>query len=299
MTTLKEEIKSFWDNLSSRQFKGAVYLDVDEYLSKLEIALKEEAIKLFPLCIELLHHGIQACVHFQNINISRLKSDTRKALSNPGFWMLQGRQVSLACAFRLLILSGFEDASRLIVRPLIETDELALACLVNENLSEEYTAEDPAYNEKEFWKRNVAYGKINEHYMRVLGRIGLDQENIDAIIEYRKEIKEALSSSVHSAVSSALRSELVPSLAKPGYLYPSSTGHHSVHTPSTCVAVIGEIHHYLAAVINLLTSNDPPSALAEIEPSEAASFFASAITFQEFFFKNEDDLRPKEIKKIL
>jgi len=278
--------------LSSDKFKGAVYLDVDEYLSQLEIALKEEATKLFPLCIELLHHGIQACIEFQNINIRRMQSDDGKSLSNNGFWMLLGRQVSLACSFRLLILSGFEDASRLIARSLIETNELALACLVNENLSKAYTAEDPAYNEKSFWKRNVAYGKINEYYMRVLERVGLEPEDIDSIIEYRKEVKEVLSSSVHSAVFSAFRSELVPSLSKPGYLYPGSAGHHSIHSPSTCAGVIEEIHHFLEVVIKLLISNNPPSALAGIEKSEADSFFASFLTFQEFFFKYRDNLRP-------
>jgi hypothetical protein len=292
MTTLKEEIKRFWDNLSSGQFKSAVYLDVDEYLSQRQIALKEEAIKLFPLCIDLLHHGIQACVNFQNINIHRIQSNARKPVSNLGFWMLQGRQVSLACSFRLLILSGFEDASRLIARSLIETDELALACLVNENLSKAYTAEDPAYNEKAFWKGNVAYGKINEHYMRVLERIGLEKEDIDSIIEYRKELKEVLSSSVHSAVSSAFRSMLVPSLSKTGYLYPGFTGHHSAHAPSTCVGVIEELYDFLEIVIKLLISNDPPSTLAEIELSELDSFFASTVTFQEFFFRYHDNLRP-------
>lgn len=208
--------------------------------------------------------------------------------------LLIGRSCTLAAAVRLLIVSGFEDPARIVSRTLLENIDLILAALVDDSVNEEYFREKNPIDETEFWKKHVAYNRIDKYLRKVGECAGMDKKQMESWLNGRAEIKKTLSASTHVANFAAMRSCLVPSLVWPSMLYRSAFGHHSLHSPRLALNVAESIWQFGGIFMRLLTSNNPPVAFTHQDGNlkfpDFQSMFASFFTLQQLL--TEEELPP-------
>lgn len=191
------------------------------------------------------------------------------------------------------MVSGLEDAARPVARALIESFELAVAFFSDADLASRYL-EDEALDENKFWKTNIGYGRIDGPFRRTLVLAGLDDDQIEDILDLKRRFKGKLSGAVHGSSSSAFRSVAVPSLLNPGYLVIEPLGHHSVHSPLLFSVPILVTHrlNYIAARGIMADRVLPVFECEDRRGNELDTFLASMLVLQSVVDRYEGQLPP-------
>lgn len=126
--------------------------------------------------------------------------------------VLSAKMVSLLLGIRKMIYSGLVDCVKNLQRPLIETIDIFLACLNNEDISADFGKKSAMYDNNKFWKDNFAYGKVNKEIVQLFTRLEASEEYIEYFTQKRKDQKNFLSNSIHSSFNSAFVNYLMCTL---------------------------------------------------------------------------------------
>lgn len=120
-------------------------------------------------------------------------------------WALTGAAVSFGVSIRSLVISGLDTPARALLRTYVEALLLCIAVLHDRTLGEAYVAADTDAQIKDFWHSSASPKKLHERIIAVEKKIGLDNETIDAMKNWRREEYEILSQSSHlSYIAAAL-----------------------------------------------------------------------------------------------
>lgn len=212
----------------------------------------------------------------------------------PTFFMLLARACSHVMAIRKLITGGLEDSARSVSRSFMETIDLLLVSLIDEEFSDLYFSED--IDENLFWKTNVAYGRIYHRIDKVIELAGIDESEREDYILHRKEAKKFLSGSVHSDRTSAFRSMLIPSLKHYGKLSTSVLGHVSTHSPGHLSLIITEVYYFGSIFLKLLIKDKLNKLVkGSIESIECKSFTTSFFVLQELVTEHYEEYLTMEL----
>lgn len=202
--------------------------------------------------------------------------------------MLFGRCVRLAGAIRLLLISGFDEPARPLVRTLNETLDLLVAVLVDESLHSEYVKDGSGADENEFWRKHFGRKQkgtnenlINGYLEKAGKRAGIEDADSKAWLAERKAIKKFFSGPTHVAHGSVFRSAFVPSLVEPSKICLASFGHLSIHSPGLLLHLADTIWKFGSMFMRLVTSDEPPPGL-EITKEDFKSDYFQAM-FVSFF----------------
>ena len=141
------------------------------------------------------------------------------------------------------MLLGLEIAARPIARSLLETFDLAIVALSDDEFANLYFPLEIPVDHNEFWKKNIAWGRIDKRIVDVLNQLGLSDLQKQMIYDARNWGKTTLSEDVHASSTSAFRAMFVPSLRNPGLLSASLFRTHQY--PFTRSFVLGDSHGLL------------------------------------------------------
>jgi hypothetical protein len=291
-TAIEKEIKTVWESFSNEQPIEANRIDIKSELEQVERDASTDAREHLSLWLALLDEALH-CLLTLHAFAEELSAE--KSMSALSFWSLVARICALTVAIRRLIVAGLEDVARILARSLLETLDLALVSLADEEFAERYYSalEDEGYDANEFWKKNIGYGALNDRVKRTLDSANMTNEQVEFFFGYRQERRAQFSSSVHSSAHSALFSGGIPSLSRPGMISLSILGHVSIHSPSLLSFVIMEIHRFGVVIFHLVASDNPPVALKSAKYSSSyPSLLTAFLTLQEMTQRYSEMLPP-------
>lgn len=280
------ELEELWVRIRGSSFQGAERIDVRRNLADAESSCRRTADVALQPWIGILEESLHCLYHLYGL---MSEQQARGDGHPPAAMLLVGRSCSMVAAVRRLVISGFEDASRPVARSLLEGLDLALVTLVDTEFGEAFTGDDNGYDEDEFWRAQIAYGRIHRRVEGILVAAGLSQEDTREIIGAKKYLRRALSGSAHSSLNSALAASFVPSLIRPGLLSPSIWGHISLNSPRLLNAIIQEILVFVRLVAGQLISDTPPPLFQTVdrESPKLVSALVALLTFQEIVERHE------------
>lgn len=282
-----EEIEKFYSESIDEKYGTPEVVDIDSHITRLRNSTRRLANKHLLKWIVLIDQGIHFLIHFDRLTQTKVKGGIK--LLN--LWAISSKLKSLAISFRELTLLGQADSSRIILRVFLETSDLFIISLANIDFCENYAPDDPDHNDSDFWKRNIAYGKVYSQLHDALLKANYEEDFIEKYINWKKNLKSELSGSVHSASWSTYQACLIPSLSKPGMIIGSSLGHLSAHSPALCRILIEDMLIISEAFQEIINNKNTPVHLRGFPTgNEYASVFASIVTFRTFFDEFYDDL---------
>lgn len=288
--SLKTDIDAMWHEHATGFLKSAQRIDVDSILC--EAKEKAEADIDSHMALQMLIY--KESIHFlmQLDRMVTIGPNTIGNQINVAFALLLSRCISLVVGIYRLITSGLEDAARPVARSLLETLDLAIVSLTDDEFTLNYLGENEDYDDNKFWKEHVAYGKIYNKIRKTIELTGLPKEEAESYINSRRELKSILSGSVHVSVSSSFRSFCTPSLGNRNLLARAPEGHVSVHSPGFIAMVIKEIYRFGTIFIKLMIAPSPLDVFENIEKDSKVSLTAAFLVFQDLVIKYDDQLPP-------
>lgn len=204
------------------------------------IALFDEALAF----LYLLQEEAEACVRESRV---------------PGvFASVVARALALCVAIRRLTVSGLDDAARILARAHLETNDIALACLLDDGFAHRYLHLGHQ-DQKKFWNREIARGKLMKFQRVAFVRMQLEPAKVDWYQSRRAGLLEYFSGPVHGSSNSAVLSFAIPSLAHPGRLARAPFGHVSVHAPKLLWIVAEEVQLFSFLVMHLMMCEPTPT----------------------------------------
>ena len=257
---VEKEALDTWNSLLKKM--PPISQSIRENIAEAESNAQDDSSKHLDFWFSILDEGMSLLVLLQELSEESFDNLTEKP--PPSFLLLLSRACNLTFAVRRLLLNGLEDAARPVARSFLETLDLALATLTDDDLSNRFWGGDDA-NENHadiFWKNYIAGGKIEPRIRHTMQVADIGEETQNIIFEFRKNSKKTLSSSVHSSIDSAFRSFYVPSLATPGILTKSIFGHISILSPELLSFMIRAIYLYCFPILLLCRDENPPKVLA-------------------------------------
>lgn len=261
-------------------------VDVDAAIEDLRRNVRRSAKAHVPVLVGVLDEGLQFIIHLEQLLLANSHGPSAFA-----FCTLVARMRSLAISFRELVLLGQTDSARLIARAFLETSELATVAMADPQFAVSYAPDDPLFDDKRFWKKNIAYGRIYEALRETYRRAGISKEFVEHAVDWRRVWKDDLSGAVHCASWSAFQCAFVPSIETPGSCYVGGLGALSAHSPPLCKLVLEEMWLFSEVFVNLLHSNPVPSNLRGFPTGAGlASTLAAEATFKKVFHEFESDL---------
>lgn len=208
--------------------------------------------------------------------------------------VLMGLARAAAClaGIRRLVIDGLEEIARPIGRSYLETLDLTLACMVDEDFARRFIGPDMSYDANEFWKKEIAHGRLAQRLRTKLDSIGVPEDQIDSYLSEQLSIKSELSGSVHSAMRSAFHSALVPSLVHEGRYSTQFLGHHSELSPFLVFWVAARAHSLAEVVMTIVLKQLDVASLAFLteNPRKGVGFFGAFFTLQDIMLDLELDL---------
>lgn len=226
-----------WVLIKDKDFPNAYRIDVTREIDRTERITASDAKQHLTLWLALTDeslHFLLLMYRFAAERVDEVPKATAK--STVAFRSLLARICTLTVAIRRLVVAGLEDAARSVMRSWLETQDLLIAVLGDEEFAEQYSSavHTTDYDANEFWKAEIGYGRLNKRITRALSRAEMSSKQKEDFLENRKVIKEKLSESVHSSLPSATFSEAVPSLSKPSFYNRSLLGHVSIMLLTSC-----------------------------------------------------------------
>ncbi|MDH5471644.1 MAG: hypothetical protein OEY61_02220 [Gammaproteobacteria bacterium] len=282
-----DQIDEFYFNAVNPSRGIAERVDIDKELIRLRSSTRRLASKHLQLWIILIDEGIHFLIHLERLLATRDKMGVTRF----NLLTLIAKLKSLAISFRELILLGQADSSRLLLRGFIETSDITLPAMADPIFCAEYAEDNPEHDDNKFWKNKIAYGKIYPVIKSALKKADFEDDQIDSLIQWKKNWKSQLSGAVHAASWSSFQSCLIPSLSEPGMFVEHPFGHLSAYSPELCNVIIQELLILSSTFEGLLVSTNMPSHLKGYPTGpEYASTLSSSNTMHEFFYKFYDDL---------
>lgn len=142
--------------------------------------------------------------------------------------------------------------------------------------------DDAGYDANAFWRAEIGYGRLNKRLARLLDESVMPIEFKEHFFATRKHVKDKLSESVHSSLLSALFSEVIPSMSRPGIYNRSILGHVSAYSPGLLTLIIEEVDIFGVIFHRLLTRSDPPALLSNVKlVIDTSSLHTAFFTLQE------------------
>lgn len=291
---IEKEALDTWQSLLSNL--PPISKDVRENIADAERIAQEDSSKYLNFWFSVLDEGLSLLITLQEIAEESFENSTEKP--SPSFLFLLSRSCTLTIGVRQLLLNGLEDTARPVARSFLETLDLTLALITDDDLSSRFLGGDDAdeNHADAFWKNYISGGKLEPRIRKALQVANIGEETKNIIFEFRKSSKKTLSSSVHSSIDSAFRSFYVPSLASPGLLTKSVFGHVSILSPELLSFMIRAIYLYCFPILLLCRSENPPKAFAgkySAEKDENASRIFLAL---DEIMRTYDHLFPPEFE---
>lgn len=147
-------------------------------------SIRKSANKHLQKGIVLIDESIQFLIHFGHL----IGSKERMGLTLFDLWSLISKLKSLAISFRELILIGQADSSRLILRGLIETNDLIIVAISDQNFCHNYAPDNPDHDDNIFWKTHIAYGQILPRVEKALKIAGFQDEQTNKVVQWKKKL---------------------------------------------------------------------------------------------------------------
>jgi hypothetical protein len=250
--------------------------DSRKHLKK-EMFLIEETIN-FLYCLSLTAHTI--------FKRTRNKSDNLGV-----FLFLTLRSCHQLLAIKKLVSSGFEDSARIITRALIETLDILIVSLVDEQFAKSYTNEP----EEKFWNNNIANGKIKKLLDKTIDIAKLDEEFKNEFYSQRSILKNLFSGSVHSALFSTINSVYTSSLEDSEVLEKACFGVIGKRASELLLTVVDLVYLYNFIIISISLSDEPQVWFTKLKlkrfkfyaRSFAGNFFTYQDIIQKFLYNNQ------------
>lgn len=294
---IRQEILDVWVEVTrNSSFSNASRVDVAhemEHAERLATSDAEQHLGLWLALTDESLHFLLLLYQFAEENVEKLPVE--RGRSAAAFRSLLARLCALTVAIRRLVVAGLEEAARPVMRSWLETLDLAIVILADEDFARRFTSAvtDTDYDANEFWKAEIGYGRLNRRLERVLAKAGMTKEQTEHSLGDRKLIKGKLSESVHSSLSSAMFSEVIPSLSSPGFYNRSLLGHVSANSPDLLSLTVEYVHEFGVIFHKLLTSSSPPALLNNAKSVVGrSSLHAAFFTLQEMMEHYSEMLPP-------
>lgn len=280
--TMQAEFLNIWNSMKLNRFGEAIFFDLDKYLAESFGKAHAHAIGLIPKHLFLLDQAISCLLLF-----TRFVGERKMNMQSVAFISQVHRSVNCLIAIRLLLINGLEEVGRPISRNYLESLDMSLACLVDDEFATQLAGDEGADFDA-FWKRCIGYGKVYQYLRKACELAGFSEKEADEYIQYRKELKSILSSSVHSDHPGAFRSMAPPPLGYPDMVSTEPHGIVNVHTADHAAAVIGETFKYLSLVSKILFFGSHQHNF-DLAPDgvNVHTFFAHFFSFQEIYYRHD------------
>lgn len=278
---IQTEFLDIWNSQKAR-FNEAKIFELDKYLAESFDTANKQASELIPKHLFFLEQAT-SCL----LLLTRFVGERKMSTQSGAFLSQLHRSVNCLIAIRLLLTNGFEETCRSITRNYFESLDVSLACLVDHEFSALLSGEESVDFES-LWKKNIGYGKVYQYIKTACELAGLSEEEIDEHIQFRKEQKTLLSSSVHCDHPGAFRSMAPPPLGYPGMVSTEPHGVISFHTANHAAAIISETIKYLSLVLKILISGNTPNGFDLTRDGEHRdSFLSHFFAFQEIYHRHK------------
>ena len=293
---IRQEILKVWAEFRDEGFSDANRVDVTREMKRADVMAASDAEQHLYLWLALTDeslHFLLAVYRFAEENVEKVPEE--RAKSAVAFRSLLARMCALTVAVRRLVVAGLEDAARPVMRSWLETLDLTIVVLADEEFARRYSAavDDADYDANAFWRTEIGYGRLNRRLKQLLDESVMPTEFKEHFFATRKLAKDKLSESVHSALPSAQFSEVIPSISQPGLYNRSILGHVSAHSPGLLTLIIEEVHIFGVIFHKLLTRSDPPSLLRNVKPvADTSSLHVAFFTLQELVDRYSAMLSP-------
>lgn len=293
---VQQEIHDVWTEIRDKNFSDADRIDIAQEMERAELMAALDTRQHLYLWLALTDealHFLLSVYRFSEENVEKVHEESvRIAVA---FRSLLARMCALTVAVRRLVVAGLEDAARPVMRSWLETLDLLIVVLADEDFAVRYSSaiHNEEYDANEFWKTEIGYGRLNRRLIRALDRAEMTAEQKESFLKDQKLIKRKMSESVHSSLPSAMFSEVVPSLSRLGFYNRSILGHVSVHSPDLLSIVIERVHQFGVMFHKLLTSSDPPLLLSNVKHvTDCPSLHTAFFTLQEMVERYSEMLPP-------
>jgi len=276
-----KKIQNEVTELFKNDFKDSNELfDLNNYLKKSYTKAQNDIYTLIPEHVFLLEQATTLMLLFSNY-ISHASGNNQKNAFNAQI----SRTLNSLISARELLLNGFEDTARVISRNFIESLEISLAILIDEDFANDFFGDD-GIEFNILWKNKIGYGKIYKYIKQALKLANISDNDSNNYIQQHKNIKNTLSSSVHADEAGAFFSMLVPILGYPDMYSLTKHGVISYHTPNHINMLIHEIHSFFGIFINCFINNKIKflNDISKDNP-DLKAFFDYAILFQDILTK--------------
>ena len=282
MRITRDEILSAVSTAPRFNAKRPARANVNRLLDELRLKLRKDVDDFMQPWMVLLDEALRFFVYLE-----RHQHSLKKGPEITPFMLQLSRLRSDVLSIRELICIGQEAPAHTIARSFLDGVELAMALAEDPAFAVAYSDADDA---TQFWRDQIAYGRIYRVVERFLRRGGSD-EQARTYVARHKAVKNALSGHVHIASFSAFRSGAVPSISHPGMIHIGEIGCLSAHMPRLCKLIADETHVFAACCINAFVRPKPPPVFAAYRPSKRlGDVVTSAHVLQEFLLKHGDEL---------
>jgi hypothetical protein len=288
-----KEILNVWQNLVKTSFPNATRIDVGTQLTEVEAQANSDSDKHLRFLLDLIDEALHFLLQLHRFTYEdylRLKDKPQ-----PSFLFVLSRACILTTAIRRLVVLGLQEAARPVARSLLETLDLAIVTLADDEFAKRFSGKESEYDANKFWQDYIAKGRLEKRIKNILGHAGLNEEEQNEVLKPRNEIRKQLSASVHSSVSSAFTSMFIPSIDRPGLLKLSLLGHVDAYSPGLLSWTVLEIYHFGAIFHKLLLAEKTCIFLRPVPSEELESMFAAFMTLQHMCIQHPEELPPEFI----
>lgn len=174
-------------------------IDLDKILSSTERKIKKPLENKLSDYLTLLEIGLKLSLNIHTL-FQEHHLKTKKAIS---FVVLSAKIVSLQLGIRKMISSGLLDCTKTLNRTLIETIDIFIGCLGNQELNKSFGNTEEIYDSNKFYFENFSKGKLQKECTKLFKKLNLTQEYIEFLEGRRKEQHTFLSDSIHSSFNSS------------------------------------------------------------------------------------------------
>ena len=166
-------------------------------------------------------------------------SSPKKAKSLLGVAFLVHKALTEALSFRLLVLAGYEDSGRVLLRTMMESLDLALLFFTDQKLARLFWADKS--RPTTFWHEHLSHGRGANRFKELVAKVAEQRKHLRDQGVRRGSVYAQLSEQVHSSPSASVRAYAHPSIEHPGLLAVSPFGRLGAQAPGVLVAAYGYV----------------------------------------------------------
>ena len=224
---IEEEIQRLWEKWShSGKIKYIELGNLDEFIESVVEENNQFVLEKLDNNIRLFDELLGWMLNL-SMAVKECPSEADGTLSaaNRSYIMLVGAICSHLISIRHLVNLGHDLPAKQVLRSLTEHLNMLNLLWLNPNLCGEFVCVETPEAANKFWHTHVSKGKLKKHTRKMLFKAAKEQNEIEAIDEWRKfreEEEKVLGMAVHPNYLSAAFSTVPAGLSKesemPGYL---------------------------------------------------------------------------------